>query len=161
MFKSQKNLASLCFLLFTIAIGTVGILKSTETKAITSPYTGKCVMLANVTEPFLILGPNQTDRNVDVLAIIDFDQGTFTANITSAITDGNYAANTTTPSNSLTFQSAPTSAITFSVENGPLSGSYRLRLSPTNAFNIYSVNSGNTFLVQGHNGKFTGVCQRA
>lgn len=118
-------------------------------------------MLANVTEPFLILGPNQSDRNVDVLAIIDFDRGTFTANITSAITDNSYLPNTTTPSNSLTFLSAPTAAIAFAVENGPLSGSYRLRFSPTIALNIHSVNSGNTFFVQGHNSKFTGVCQRA
>ena len=97
---------------------------------------------------------NTGTKGMDVLAVINFTNGTISYNVTQATitaTGVSYSASTATVS-----FTAPVA--------GPISGSYTISFTPTGSssavtFNILPVNGGNTFLVQGVGDPFHGVCQ--
>jgi len=154
-----KKIASVSLIAITVAIGTFGILKVSETKAATS-LSGSCGMVSNLQNTFAIFGPNLSPRTVDVMAVIDFDSKKIWMNLTKATVDANYS--TTSPSN-VTYTSESFDPIDFTIVTGPVPGSYNLTFASENIsppFILLPVNSGNTILVQGKNFKMTGVCQK-
>ena len=113
--------------------------------------SGTCGMLAS--PPPSPGSGNQFMFNV--LAVVDFNTSTITYNVTN-----------------LTFNSPPTpptlsqssGSSSFTLANGPISGSYSMTFTPSGSstaliFNLFPVNSNNTILVQGANSPFSGVCQ--
>ena len=155
-----KKIASVSLILMVAAIGTIGILKVSETKAATSSLSGACGMVSNLQHTFTIFGLSMSPRTVDAMAVIDFDSKKIWMNLTRATVDANYS--TTSPSN-VTYTSQSLDPIDFTIVTGPVPGSYNLTFASENIsppIILLPVNSGNTILVQGKNFKMTGVCQK-
>ena len=154
-----KKIASVSLIAITVAIGTLGILKVSETKAATS-LSGSCGMVVNLQHTFTIFGPNLSPLTVDAMAVVNFDSNKIYMNLTKATGDNNYLP--TAPSN-VTYTSQSLDPIDFTIVTGPVPGSYNLTFASENIsppIILLPVNSGNTILVQGKNFKMTGVCQK-
>jgi hypothetical protein len=155
---SGKKIASVSLIAITVAIGTFGILKVSETKAATS-LSGSCAMVVNLQHTFTIIRPN-VPLTVDAMAFINFDSKQIWMNLTRATGDSNYSP---TVSSNVNYASQAIGPINFSLDAGPIPGSYALSFASENIsppFILFPVNSGNTILMQGKNFKMTGVCQK-
>ena len=145
--KVKKNLLGLFLGIF----GTVALFFGSPVTSAFAGLSGTCGMLAS--PPPSPGSGNQFMFNV--LAVVDFNTSTITYNVTN-----------------LTFNSPPTpptlsqssGSSSFTLANGPISGSYSMTFTPSGSstaliFNLFPVNSNNTILVQGANSPFSGVCQ--
>ena len=94
-------------------------------------------------------------KDMDVLAVLNFNSNTITFNVTEAAITAS----------GVTYSATPVTASFAAPGPGPVPGSYTISFSPSAAsstvvtLNILPVNGGNTFLIQGVGDPFHGVCQ--
>lgn len=150
---------------FIALIGAMAIPISSASAASVTGLTGKCGMLSVMPHPFasgyLPGTTSPVTLNEDILAVIDFDANTITFNMingTWPTSGGGYGGPTVSSQ-----QATDSFAL---VANNPtgISAVYEIAITdPTSGntidLNILPVNGGNTYLVQGQNVFFHGVCQ--
>jgi hypothetical protein len=144
----------------------VAVLAWLSTSYAALPITGRCGFTFLIPNPdFNWHNPNLpigTTKPTDVLGEIDFATQRITFNLTTAT----LVAVNATAGNTWTFSQSVMSASFANPPPAPVTGmtnAFAIAFTPAGSFtttlNLLPTNSGNTFLIQGVNRKFAGVCQ--
>ena len=155
---------SLRKVVITFSILCLAMLASMKLRATTSALTGSCAAMMTLTPINQIYMGLYTDSTtphatksgyVDAMVLINFTESKIYINGTKATVNADYNVNTFSYSTTFSYATDTINAISLTVADGPLPGSFVL-LAPPNTIPdliLMPVNSGNTFLIQAKDGK--------
>ncbi len=148
----MKKLASnsKIFLAFASGCLFVGLLKISPLNASTGAPTGSCVAMANYNTWAYPTGATNTRDHAES-GIINFDTRTHSAFINQTTSRGNTLPPT---------YSGEAEDGNFTIETGPINGTYKLLYSENDWVIIAPANNGNTFFMLHPQSGMTGVCQK-
>ena len=148
----MKNLAHKSKLMLAFVSGAlcVGLLQVTPLKASTTSLTGSCVSMGNYSN-WGWPASSGSSKEYSEVGILNFDTQTSSAIINEA---------TANPSNGPTYREGLVEDATFTIQSGPISGTFKLVWDDGDYTIAAPANGGNTiFFLDTKNG-MTGVCQK-